>query len=169
MSDAYAGWLTQDDLQALLIAPPAAFNWMILEAVDEVKPPGVYQSDIDLTRFEAGRAFGAACDLRWQRDGQYFHTLLVGDVALPSSPLAENHRELDAANFEQTEREYYLWGEWSGQLPEWVEATIPHIFNYPPPPGAGRWRRKIITVEYVNRTTGEMEFYRFAGVREESL
>lgn len=165
-SNVYAGWLSQIDLQTLLKAPPAAFECMILEAVDEVRPPTVYQSEIDLARFEAGRAFGTTCELRWQRDGQYFHTLLLGDVDLDlvAPSLGEHHRELDATTFEQTKRDYYLWGEWSDRLPEWVEGTIPHIFDYPPPPDAGRWRRKIMTVEYINRTTGEIEFYRFAGV-----
>lgn len=167
MSDhAYAAWLSQAELQALLSSPPTAFDWMILEAVDElVFDP--FQSAINLTRFEAGRAFGVSCELRWQRDGQQFHTLLVGNVSQPPASLNTHHQELVSGTFDYIEGKYFLWGEWSTGTPFWVEAMIPHIFNYPlPSQQTGRWRRQVKTVEYVNQSTGEMEFYRFAAIRE---
>lgn len=165
---ACADWLTEDGLRALLDSPPAAFEWMILEAVDEVvfNP---FEQAIDVGSVDAGRVFGPDCEVRWQRDGDLFHTLLVGSLAQPSPVLSAHQQDLSAPEFDRIEREYFLWGEWSRNIPEWVEAAIPHIFNYPPPPQPGRWRRKLTSVEYVNQHTGEMEFYRFAGAASEQI
>jgi len=165
MSDhAYATWLTQAELQTLLTAPPAAFDWMILEAVDELVFDS-FRGAIDLARFDAGRVFGQYCELRWQRDGQMFHALLVGAAPQPPASFIMHHQELADDSFDYVDGAYFLWGEWSQQTPIWVEAMIPHIFNYPPPPQqTGRWRRQVKTVEYVNRSTGETEFYRFTEI-----
>lgn len=167
MSDhAYASWLTQAELQSLLTSPPAAFDWMILEAVDELVFDS-FKNAIDLISFETGRVFGKSCELRWQRDGAQFHALLVGDVPNPPALLTTHHQELDNNVYGYIAGEYFLWGEWSQNLPQWIEATIPHIFSYPQPAQqTGRWRREIKAVEYVNQLTGEMEFYRFAAICE---
>ena len=165
---ACADWLARNVLQGLIDSPPATFDWMILEAVDKLLFDP-FQQAIDLDRFNEGRAFGSDCEVRWRRDGEVFHTLAVGGFAEAPSILSTHQQLLALEEFELIEHEYFLWGEWSNHIPEWVEATIPHIFNYPPPPQPGRWRRKLKTIEYVNRRTGEMEFYRFAGTREVQL
>jgi hypothetical protein len=169
MSDwAYAGWLTETALGLLLTTPPASFNWMILEAVDEVMFDG-YHSAIDLSRYDNGRVFGTDGEVRWQRDEKKFHVLLVGSIAQPPTSLVAYSKELPANLFEYKRRRYYLWGEWTDNLRDWVEASVPHIFNYPTPPSSGRWRYALTTIEYVNRITGEMEFYRFVGTDMEKL
>jgi hypothetical protein len=169
MSDhAYAGWLTQADLTSLLATPPAACAWMLIEAVDELVLTD-FDKNIDLIRYPTGRIFGSLCEVRWQRDGKLFHTLLVGNIAQPPMPSMTYHQELCTTDFDYVAQQYYLWGAWSNELPEWVEASIPHRFDYPSPPVQGTWRRKLAVLEYLHRHTGEMEFYRFMSLDMEQL
>jgi hypothetical protein len=165
----YADWITEDELQSLLASPPAALDWMILEAVDEVVNLQAFQSKIDIKRFATGRVFGAMCEIRWQRDGQRFHTMMTGDVATPPNCLTKHHQELGDDTYVKSppDLEYYVWGEWNKDL--WVEAQIPHIFDYPTPSEPGHYRYKLAVTEYTNLKTGEMEFYRFTGTREELI
>ena len=172
MSDhVYADWLTENDLRSVLLSLPSGLEWMILEAVDEIINLRPFQNEIDVARFDNGRVFGAECELRWQRDGPLYHTMLVGNVSAPPIDIAKHHQELDNTTFERDVRDYYVWGEWSTDIPEWIEARIPHIFDYPKPPeeGNSRWRYKLKAIEYVNGKSGEMEFYRYTGTVLEKL
>jgi hypothetical protein len=166
--DAYTAWLTELDLRTLIEALATRMAQMILEAVDEVAFLE-YRGEIDLRHFEAGRIFGPTCEIRWQRDGERFHTLLLGDVAEFGERIGTHHVELSGNLFDDQEKAYYLWGEWRDDSPQWVEASVPHIFNYPQPRGAGAYRRKVTAIEYINRESGELEFYRFTGTQEEKL
>lgn len=167
---AYANWVAKKDLQSLLVITPTLFEHMILEAVNEVKF-AAFQNDIDLERYDTGRVFGSACELRWRRDGEQFHTLLVGDISQPPASITVNHQQLPKEDFDYKRREYFLWGEWSNDIPQWIEASIPHVFDYPEPTtGCStrcKIRYKLIAIEYVNRDSGEIEFYRFTGTQQE--
>lgn len=165
---AYAALLTEADLRTSIEAFALNITQMILEAVDEVAFLE-FREEIDLRRFEAGRVFGPTCEIRWQREGERFQTLLLGDVAKFGERIGTHHVELSGDIFDYQYKAYYLWGEWSDRLPQWVEASVPHIFNYPQPQGEGSYRRKLTTVEYINRESGELEFYRFTGTQEEKL
>jgi hypothetical protein len=169
MSDqVFAGRLLADELRRLVESPPRTFKWMIVEAVDEILFDS-FRSDVDVGRFETGRMFDEFCELRWRRDGPRFHTLLIGNLS-KTPALLSAHRVLAVSEFEPVSCGYFLWGEWRGRSTQWVEASIPHIFSYPSPPDiASRWRRKITAIEYINRTTVEMEFYRFTGVEWQSV
>jgi hypothetical protein len=169
MSDhAYANWISQIDLQSLIAMPPGSLKHMILEAVDEVKF-APFSGDIDLERYNTGRVFGPSCEIRWQRDGERFHTMIVGDISQPPAFITVHNKALPEAAFDYKPDEYYLWGEWSKELPQWIEASIPHVFDYPEPAATGKFRYKLLTIEYINRDSGEVEFYRFSGARQEKL
>jgi hypothetical protein len=163
---AYAAWITQTELQTALASNAAGFNWMILEAVNELIFKE-FKNEFDAGRYETGRVFGSHSELRWKRDGPKYHVLQIGDSSQPSAFSAQYHQEIDSEIFDSMDREYFLWGEWTKETPIWVEAIIPHIFDYPqPPPQTGRWRRKIKAVEYINRLSGETQFYRFTEIFE---
>src|SRR5438128_1478664 len=164
----YAGWLTEDELRASIGALALRLTDMILEAVDEVAF-GAYSGGIELHRYESGCAFGPSVEIRWQRDGERFHTVIAGDVSTVREELAAHQIELSESAFHRQEKHYYLWGQWSEPTPEWLEASVPHVFTYPSPTGSGSFRRKMTVVEYINVVSGELEFYRFAGTREERL
>ena len=165
---AYAGWLTEDDLRASIDELAVNLTHMILEAVDEVLFCD-FHNEIDLRRYETGRIFGPGAEIRWQRDGAPFHTVFLGNVAQVGARFCTHHIVISEETFDRQEKQYYLWGEWSVRLPEWVEASVPHIFNYPSPQGRGSFRRKMTSVEYINVASGELEFYRFTGTQEEEL
>ena len=165
---AFAGWLTEDDLRESIDTLAANLTQMILEAVDEIAFCD-FRDEIDLRRYETGRVFGPTAEIRWQRDGVQFHTVFLGNVAEVGVRFGTHHVEFPEDTFDRQERQYYLWGEWSDRLPEWVEASVPHVFNYPPPEGKGSFRRKMAVVEYINVASGELEFYRFIGTLEEKL
>ena len=134
-----AGWLAENDLNLLLSSPPTPFKWMILEAVDEVKF-GPLSNEINLGRYKSGRVFSPACEIRWQYESNLFHTVLTGNITQPPAPLTSETRELLAGDFDHQDGSYFLWGEWSDNDPRWLEASIPHIFDYPVPQGKGKWR-----------------------------
>ena len=166
MSDyACAGLLTEHDLESLLAVPPAPLDWLILEAVDEVKLEP-YRVGIEPGKCQRGRAFGHTCEIRWEQTANAFHTVLIGDIAEAPVALASDLRELSASDFSLEDGSYFLWGEWSHNDPRWLEASIPHVFDYPTPAGDGKWRIKLQTKEYLNRSDGEMAFYRFVGLTQ---
>jgi CRISPR-associated Csx10 family RAMP protein len=121
---------------------------------------------ITLTLQSDGRAFSPVCEVRWQHDSNLFHTVCTGSITQPPAPLTSQTRELLAGDFDHHDGSYFLWGEWSDKEPRWLEASIPHIFDYPVPQGNGKWRIKLLTKEYISRTTGDTEFYRFADVTD---
>jgi hypothetical protein len=170
MADAVcADWIPEPDLQALLNSMVPQFTEMILEAVDEVSF-NPFALPIDLHRFATGRVFGMNCELRWERDGDLYHTLLIGDAGHVPAVLARYSKDLSVDPFITQPEQYFVWGEWSERLPEWVEARIPHIFLYPQPANRqGKYRRQIFTTEYINQVTGEREFYRFTHVQEVAI
>ena len=141
----------------LVISPSSGWSHRITSYTVHCTPP------------PTGRIFGSLCEVRWQRDGKLFHTLLVGNIVQPPVPSITYHQELFTTDFDYVAQQYYLWGAWSNELPEWVEASIPHRFDYPSPPVQGTWRRKLAVLEYLHRHTGEMEFYRFMSLDMEQL
>ncbi len=166
MSDhACSGLLTETGLRSLLSSPPAPLEWIILEAVAEVKLKR-YRVGIEPGNYQRGRAFGNACEIRWEQDTDGFHTVLLGDVPEPPAALASNVVELPASHFTRRDGGYFLWGEWSHNDRRWLEASIPHVFDYATPAGGGKWRIKLRTKEYVNLNNGETTFYRFVGLTD---
>src|SRR4051794_40176520 len=95
---AYAGWLTEDDLRTSIGALAPNLTDMILEAVDEVAFRG-YAGEIDLQRYETGRAFGPNVEIRWQRDGDRFHTVMLGELTAVGQELGAHHVEFLQSTF----------------------------------------------------------------------
>jgi len=168
MSDhVFAGQLSESELEALISALKGLLTDSVLEAVDQV----VFDSlgePIDLNRYDSGRVFGPDAEVRWERQDNVFYVVAIGDINTMTRAPKEHQLELDTNNFEKQQSSYYLWGEWNSKNPQWLEASIPHVFRYPSPAAEGAFRRKIKTVEYVCKATGAIEFYRFAGTEQEA-
>jgi hypothetical protein len=164
---AYADRISGVTLESLL-ATDFGLTEMILEAVDEVRFED-FTARIDLDRFECGRAFGPRCEIRWQRDGENFQSVLIGDSLQVPDGLNAYHIELTGDTYSAELTSYYMWGEWTTANPVWMEAAIPHLFNYKEPAVPGRWKLKLASIDYVNRHSGIVEFQRFTGTVQERI
>ena len=163
----YSDKISSADLSVLLNSN-LGLEEMILEAIDEVRFED-FRPTIDLDRFETGRAFGPNWEVRWEREGQYFHTVATGDSTHLPACLTACRVDLLEEVYSARSTEYYAWGEWTDGTPMWMEATIPHLFNYKTPPLPGRWRLKLGAIEYVSKQSGGTEFHRLTQTRQEAI
>jgi hypothetical protein len=113
--------------------------------------------------WEAGRAFGQEFEIRWQKESETIKVMALGKVP-DSAATLPNVIELNG-DFSRREGSYYLWGIRLTDGSGWDETRIPHLIHYPVEGLDGR-RLQLRTVEYTNKETGNLEFYRFCGFKE---
>lgn len=145
-------------------------------------------SDDERRRFTSGHVFSRKAELRWEKtfDGSYSIVYLGPSTALDG--LKESRQEsISSGQYGQYDTEtrcYYLFGQ---RLSEdtrqqmkiqvdaslsadrlYAEARIPRLLHYPwtEPPGNKEEKRvQLEVLEYREKDTGQIRYYRFFGVK----
>jgi hypothetical protein len=120
-------------------------------------------------------------ELRWERQGAQVQLVYLGDedanivpvlqqYLLTSHTLAEMTRNKQEP--EPVSADYYLFGERlsdedigkigsMAQQGDFAEVRVPRILRYPTPKAGHGQRMRLKVVEYHDKQTGEVEFFRF--------
>lgn len=126
---------------------------------------------IDFGIWAQGCLFNKQFELRWERRGEAFYLVFVGDPALSPPALGGAAMELQPCH--DVLKHYLLWGErmdysqdLNAELPDpiYLEVKVPRLFHYPV---AGTQRRVSLVVrEFYCRETGILRYSRFYGLEE---
>lgn len=135
----------------------------------------LFDPQTQFAEWERGRVFCPDFELRWEKlDGAY-QTVVVGNA--PSLHGFSLATEIDLAAASAQTRGYLLWGQRvkddelsligvehvpNGQV--YLELRIPRILRYPMSDQARQAR--LIVREYANPKSGDLLYYRFAGLEE---
>lgn len=84
--------------------------------------------DLGLADLDEGRVFNDECELRWERDGEAFHTLLIADGEAPATVGAAPTVLLERSDLDQN---LLLWGTRPNGHATWREGRIPGDLVYP--------------------------------------
>jgi len=149
----YARQLTGASLSRLLTALRPWLPFAILERVDATDFPASDElwSPAD---WPQGRAFGPSLEVRWERHGTRFQTLLVCDSP-PSVRWAEH---LDLTHCEAYTRSYFLWGPGNVALGQGL------AFRSMP---SGSGRPQLAVIEYYHPDNGRLVFARNVEMKRE--
>lgn len=155
---------------------------MVLERVpstflfDDERQAGIclrkYESSENFEAWEHGRIFHNNFELRWEKQGDVFVIVYIGEPTELSMPHTES-----LSRFDIQDETYYLWGERIsadnlkaiGQpetTPLFLELQIPRLLSYPVSNQGGKSRVKVSARHYLNSETGVLEFYRFRHLEE---
>lgn len=185
MSEAvYSG--TVSDLKPVIqVFPIDGDTLMILEELPDHWIEVEYHqpdSGLKFARFDAqedfetwgrGRIFNPTAELRWEKTEAGFQVVYIGPPGELPGLTADDTLKLGETD--QAEAGYYLWGQRmsEGQLKDigwdptatniFVELQTPRLLRYPVQVQAGS-RLRLQVVEYYNRQTNQVVFYRMKGV-----
>lgn len=159
MDEVRAGVVTLEDWPVLVAGVAGRLQYALCFSVT-AWAFDAFTAQEEWERWESGHLFGTELHLRWRRQADGVHVLGVGAVA----DLALPHRLKLNGDYEPCPTVYYLWGEWDAERDAWTQVRIPHKLHYPVTGHRGRVR--LLVTEYVNRSTGQVEFIRYRGLKE---
>ena len=133
-----------------------------------------YDANEDLRMWERGRIFHNNFELRWEKQGDVFVIVYIGEPAELPVPHTKS-----LSGFKTKDETHYLWGERMsshnlkaiGQPNAtnlFLELQIPRLLPYPISNRGRKSRVKISARHYLNSETGDLEFYRFRHLEEVS-
>jgi hypothetical protein len=130
-----------------------------------------YERDVPLTYYSTGRIFHRDFELRWEKRGQIWQVVYLGEAR----EFSQLHVVDDPFPWQtRREKQYYLFGTplQRGQIPGlpdeenlFAEARIPRLLQYRPAPAGEEKKQRVCLVayEYLN-TVGRVQAFRFAGL-----
>lgn len=125
-------------------------------------------ADLPLATSISGRIFCHERELRWEKRGQSSQVAYTGDRR--DLPLLSMTASADLSQYQARAMTYYLFGERlrpkeleligaPAQEGDYAEVRIPRLLRYPVE-GDGQ-RVRLTVVEYGDKQTGKVEFFRF--------
>lgn len=144
--------------------------------VDQKKRQGLLrftrlQDEVDLSQYASGRIFHSNFELRWEQDTQGTHAVYIGEERTLSGMRFIRHlRRSEPA------QKYYVFGEHLSEkqleamgierengYTDYAEVRIPRLLHYPISTGATRLQ--LLVWEYIDETTGRVQWFRFANLK----
>lgn len=131
----------------------------------------LFKADEPFDQWPHGRIFDDTAELKWEKEGNQFHVVYCGSVALPVSLQQAANEAVKSTDFC-----YYLWGsrvkkddlkdmELNPDEIVFAELRIPRLLRYPVSANAQRVKLKVR--EFYN-AEGVLTFTRFLGLEEET-
>lgn len=155
MPRAHASQVAEAELAPLLAEMAGQLRYAYLERVTD-SLWARYDPVLPFGGALRGRAFGATCDVQFQRrDGGYQVTLLT-DLARPAGSTGPS---IDLATYDSDEVTYVLWGIRAGGDDAWREARFPGVWRYPL--DGAPTRVGVRAVEYRDHVTADLQFVRY--------
>jgi len=155
------GWLPD----TLMILERMPVQWMEPEERENGICFEVFDIGKDFNSWHRGRIFDLNKELVWsQSGGDGFQVVYTGaDAELPDLKKA-------VPDWEVSTETYMLWGRSSGsEAPDadvFLELQLPRILRYPVSCGRDKGRPVLKTIEYRDKTTGQIQHYRFHRLEE---
>lgn len=87
---------------------------------------GYLSGNVNVSEWDKGRVFDNTSEIRWEREGDTFHVVLIKDDSIPSEGW-EDKEEIEFVS----ERKVLLWGERITGKDQWYEKQVPRILEYP--------------------------------------
>ena len=83
----------------------------------------------EFSEWDKGRVFDFDSEIRWEKEGDSYHVLLISD----NENIADEWKKesLEFKDEVRKERKILLWGERIINTNKWYEKQIPKIFEYP--------------------------------------
>lgn len=103
-----------------------------------------------------GRAFGAACDVQFQRRRGGYQVTVLTDLA---RPIGATEGNIDLASLDSDEVTYLLWGRRSSGDVAWRELRFSQTWQYPL--DGAPVRVGVRAVEYRDHATADLQFVRY--------
>ncbi len=157
---ALAGSLAFSELAAVIdeLTPHLEYLW--------IESPGTAQlikmsSDVVLEQCDAGRAFGANVEVRWQRHDQRVATMVTTSGPTPTQVFPHTLNVAQGCSIERVS--YLLLGEQGEGDTVWHAPGIPSPLHYPVQSPARRVRLDAIV--YRGVSTGDIVATRYTGLR----
>lgn len=134
-------------------------------------------------RFTSGRIFTRDAELRWEKaDGSNYNVVYFGPPIELEGTNKSRQELISTDHYEQETRCYYLFGKRLDEkqrermmIPAedtssadrlYAEARIPRLLYYPTTQPADRQERvQLEVLEYREKSTAQVKFYRFQGVK----
>ncbi len=135
----------------------------------------VFDGNIPFVQYTSGRIFQKDLELRWERQHDKIRIVYLGPEHAPATQVMRDYRLKNFAEPDKLAKEfksYFLFGERldaddiqkigkSAQVGDFAELRIPRILRYPPVQPDTSSRVQLQVCEYVNKETGQVEFFRF--------
>lgn len=137
---------------------------------------GLDKDGFDVNNTTSGRVFHKTFELRWEkRDHEYWAIYLGVKRNLPALKVDED--VLKKLQKHEESKHYYLFGEvldsqrlssmgLEGTTGYYAEVRIPRLLHYPPLPNAPQ-RVQLVICEYIDKTTGSVQLFRFQNLEPE--
>lgn len=141
-------------------------------------------SDEERKRFTSGRIFTKDAELRWEKKNENSYYVVYFGPSIELDGMNKSSQQvISTDDYDQKTKSYYLFGKHLDEkqrerleIPEpdkaftgglYAEARIPRLLQYPwtTPPTGKQERVQLEVLEYREKATAEVTFYRFQDVK----